>query len=275
MARIAIGDVQGCLQELQQLVKETGFKSDRDQLWLVGDLVNRGPDSLGVLRWVKSLGDSALTVLGNHDLHLLAVAFGRHRSLRKGDTLDDILSAPDRDSLLQWLIQRPLAIADTGRDIMVHAGVPAAWSQHELLQHATETSRALQHNPADFFESMYGNEPSLWSDTLAHTDRWRFTINALTRMRYCHIDGRLNLRDKGRPGSQGEGLLPWFELAHRRCAQARIIFGHWSTLGFVNESRLLALDTGCVWGGQLTAVDLDDGRCWQIPGGGHRRPSND
>lgn len=275
MARIAIGDIQGCLQELQQLTQEIRFKPDRDQLWLVGDLVNRGPDSLGVLRWVKSLGDSAHVVLGNHDLHLLAVVFSRERRLRKGDTLEAILKAPDRDHLLEWLLNRPLAVAEGPRDIMVHAGVPPQWTREDVLQHAAETHSALQQDPANFFDVMYGNEPDIWSDTLTGADRWRFTINALTRMRYCDPDGRLRLTDKGPPGSQTPGLVPWFDLAHRRSRSARIIFGHWSTLGLIRRDDLLGLDTGCIWGGSLTAVDLDDGRCWQVPSRSARQPGDD
>jgi bis(5'-nucleosyl)-tetraphosphatase (symmetrical) len=264
MARIAIGDIQGCLQELQQLTKEIRFKPDRDRLWLVGDLVNRGPDSLGVLRWIKSLGDSAQVVLGNHDLHLLAVAFSRGRRLRKGDTLEAILEAPDRDDLLEWLLGRPLAVAEGSRDIMVHAGVPPQWTREDILQHAAETHSALQRDPAHFFEVMYGNEPDIWSDSLTVADRWRFTINALTRMRYCEPEGRLRFSDKGPPGSQTPGLVPWFDLSNRRSRSARIIFGHWSALGLIQRDNLLGLDTGCIWGGALTAVDLDDGRCWQV-----------
>lgn len=275
MARIAIGDVQGCLRELQQLVKEIRFNADRDQLWLVGDLVNRGPDSLGVLRWVKSLGDSAKVVLGNHDLHLLAVAFGRGRRLRKGDTLEAVLEAPDRDRLLEWLLGRPLAVAEGSGDIMVHAGVPPQWTREDILQHAAETESALQENPTNFFDVMYGNEPALWSDTLTGADRWRFTINALTRIRYCDASGRLGFGDKGPPGSQTQGWLPWFDLAHRRSHAARVIFGHWSTLGLIRRDNLLGLDTGCIWGGALTAVDLEDGRCWQVPSQSPRQPGED
>lgn len=275
MSRIAIGDIQGCLAELQQLTQEMGFKEDRDQLWLVGDLINRGPDSLGVLRWVKHLGGAARVVLGNHDLHLLARVFGRERHLRKSDTLQDVLSAPDRDTLIEWLMQQPLALADPAGDILVHAGVPAPWSREELLALAAETSEALQRDPVAFFDVMYGNDPDRWSNDLEGADRWRFTINALTRMRYCHPDGRLDFRCKGRPGTQEPGLLPWFELNARRCADSRIIFGHWSTLGLRQAPGVLALDTGCVWGGQLTAVNLDTGAAHAVASHGHRQPGDD
>jgi bis(5'-nucleosyl)-tetraphosphatase (symmetrical) len=275
MSRIAIGDVQGCLAELQQLTQEMGFNEDRDQLWLVGDLVNRGPQSLGVLRWVKNLGGAARTVLGNHDLHLLAVALGSGRKQRKNDTLQEVLSAPDRDALLEWLLQQPLALSDPQGDILVHAGVPAGWSRDELLERALETSQALQRNPGYFFEVMYGNEPALWSDSLSGADRWRFTINALTRMRYCHADGHLDFRNKGAPGRQDPELIPWFELAQPRCIDSRIIFGHWSTLGFRRGPHWLALDSGCVWGGALTAVNLDTGQYKQVSGRGYQHPGDD
>jgi bis(5'-nucleosyl)-tetraphosphatase (symmetrical) len=280
MARIAIGDVQGCCVELQQLVKETGFTADRDELWLVGDLVNRGPDSLGVLRWVKSLGDSARVVLGNHDLHLLAIALGSSRRLRSSDTLTDILSAPDRDSLLEWLVTRPLAITERSStrsmvDLMVHAGVPPQWTATDLMAYAAEVSAALQRDPRKFFEVMYGNEPDRWHADLAGPSRWRYTINALTRMRYCDSDGRLDFRDKGAPGSQTAGLYPWFDTPNPRRWQTRVIFGHWSTLGLVQRDDLLALDTGCVWGGALTAVDLDTDECWQVPSRSTLRPLAD
>lgn len=280
MARIAIGDVQGCCVELQQLVKETGFTADRDQLWLVGDLVNRGPDSLSVLRWVKSLGDSARVVLGNHDLHLLAVALGSSRRLRSSDTLTDILSAPDRDALLEWLVTRPLAITEHSPtrsmvDLMVHAGIPPQWNVTDLMAYATEVSAALQRDPQKFFEAMYGNEPDRWYADLTGPSRWRYTINALTRMRYCDSEGRLDFRDKGAPGSQTAGLYPWFDAPNPRRWQTRVIFGHWSTLGLMQRDDLLALDTGCVWGGALTAVDLDTDECWQVSSRSALRPLAD
>ena len=208
MRRIAIGDVQGCLTELTQLLSLCEFDRTQDQLWFVGDLVNRGPESLGVLRFVRSLGDAAKVVLGNHDLHLLAVAFGSGaRKRRDGDTLDDILDAPDRDDLLNWLITRRLAIAE-GSDFMVHAGLAPSWSVPQTLELAGEVEHQLQRDPKTLFDHMYSDEPSSWSSSLAGFDRWRFVINTLTRMRYCRADGRIDLKMKGAPGSQKPGWLP-------------------------------------------------------------------
>lgn len=271
MRRIAIGDVQGCLRELQQLLKTLGYSADRDELWFVGDLVNRGPDSLGTLRFVRSLGDGARVVLGNHDLHLLALACGGTRTLRKDDTLEDILGARDRDTLLDWLLSRPLAVRE-GRDLMVHAGVVPQWSADEVMTLAAEVEHALRSNPAALFESMYGNRPDCWSDALHGHDRLRFIINALTRLRFCQPDGRIDLKMKDRPGTHKAGWLPWFDIPGRRTATSRLITGHWSTLGLVDRPDLLALDTGCVWGGALTAASLDAQTRWSLPCAGHRQP---
>ncbi|MBU3672789.1 MAG: symmetrical bis(5'-nucleosyl)-tetraphosphatase [Sinobacteraceae bacterium] len=278
MARIAIGDVQGCLTELHALLDRLKFSADRDELWFVGDLVNRGPQSLGVLRFVRALGSNARVVLGNHDLHLLAVAFGRHRELRKGDTLDEILQAKDRDSLLEWLLHCPLAECaaaagpDGVDDLMVHAGVVPQWSVAEVLSLAAEVQQVLRERPEQLFAGMYGNKPDRWDETLQGLDRWRFVINTLTRLRYCREDGQIDLKMKGTPGSQSPGWRPWFELGTRRSSTARVIFGHWSTLGLRIEPKLLALDTGCVWGGALTAVCLDSGQLWQEACAGYREP---
>ena len=281
MRRIAIGDVQGCLGELRALLRRCRYSADRDQLWFVGDLVNRGPESLGVLRFVRDLGEGARVVLGNHDLHLLAVALGppagaNARSLRAGDTLDDILSAPDRDELLEWLLTRPLAVQardEQGRvDLMVHAGVVPAWTREEVLTLAVEVADALQRDPRGVLGAMYGNRPDRWSSTLMGEERRRFVINTLTRLRFCTPDGRIDLRSKGAPGTQPEGELPWFETPERRTHDCRVIFGHWSTLGLLRRENLLGLDTGCVWGGALTAISLDDPeQFWQEPSPGHRR----
>lgn len=271
MRRIAIGDLQGCLRELHQLLKTLDYSADRDQLWFVGDLVNRGPDSLDTLRFVRSLGDGAKVVLGNHDLHLLAVASGSGRTLRKDDTLDDILRARDRDTLLEWLRTRPLAVRE-GDDLMVHAGVVPQWTADEVMTLAAEVEHALRNEPAPLFESMYGNRPDRWSSELRGPDRLRFIINALTRLRYCREDGRIDLKMKGRPGTQEAGWLPWFDVPGRRTAAIRLISGHWSTLGFIDRPDLLALDTGCVWGGALSAASLEDGARWSLPCAGHRLP---
>jgi bis(5'-nucleosyl)-tetraphosphatase (symmetrical) len=259
VARYAIGDVQGCHEELMQLLARLRFKPDRDQLVFVGDLVNRGPQSLQALRFVKSLGAGAQSVLGNHDLHLLAHYFEPQRKLHRGDTLQQVLDAPDCKALMQWLLALPLAIHDAARgELVIHAGLVPQWSAADAAMHGAQASRALQEDPEDFLSHMYGNEPDAWSEDMKKKDRLRFTINVLTRMRYCTAEGRVNLKLKGPPGEAPAPYAPWFSHAGRRSAATRVICGHWSTLGFVRRNKLLALDTGCVWGGALTAVDLDD-----------------
>lgn len=283
MARIAVGDVQGCHDELRALLRTARFSADRDQVWFVGDLVNRGPDSLGVLRFVRALDANAHVVLGNHDLHLLAVARGAGgRRLRKDDTLDEVLAAPDRDALLDWLQTRPLAVHAPTRgggpaggrdDLMVHAGVPPQWSVDDTLRIAAEVERALRDDAAGLFAAMYGDQPDRWDPALAGHDRLRFAINALTRMRFVDRDGVVDLRMKGAPDAAPRGWYPWFDAPGRRSAASRIVMGHWSTLGLVVRDDLIALDTGCVWGGTLTAVSLDDAqRRWQVACDGHRAP---
>ena len=258
MTRYAVGDIQGCDEELQTLLERLKFSADRDQLWFVGDLVNRGPDSLPALRRVRSLGDNAVVVLGNHDLHLLAVAHGARRP-RPSDTLDEVLAAPDRDALLEWLITRPLAHAQ-GADLMVHAGLVPQWTVAGTLALAREVGEALRHDPRALFQHMYGNEPDRWDERLAGVQRLRFAINVLTRLRVCTADGRVDLGVKGEPPSPPSPLRPWFAHAERASREARVIFGHWSALGLVREHGVIGLDTGCVWGGALSAVDLDSER---------------
>ncbi len=263
MTRYAVGDVQGCYDELRELIERLRFSADRDRLYFVGDLVNRGPASLEVLRFVRSLGDNALVVLGNHDLHLLAVAHGARRS-RKSDTLDDVLSAPDRERLLEWLITRPMAHADTEgedrTDLLVHAGVVPQWTVDITLALAREVESALRDDSTGVFSQMYGDEPDQWSEQLSGMDRLRFTINVLTRMRVCTRDGRVDLRWKGKPPPSLSAYQPWFDADNRETRDARIIFGHWSALGFIRRRALVGLDSGCVWGGSLTAFDLDEDR---------------
>ena len=263
MTRYAIGDVQGCNEELQTLLTRLRFSSDRDQIFFVGDLVNRGPESLEVLRFVHSLGENAVVVLGNHDLHLLAVAHGIRRN-RKSDTLDDVLAAPDRDRLLEWLITRPLAHAQVnseGRtDLLVHAGLVPQWTPELTLELARQVQSALRDDPARLFNHMYGDEPDRWSNDLPETDKLRFTINVLTRLRICTADGRVNLKAKGKAPPADSPYQPWFDIANRNSRDARIIFGHWSALGFVHRNGVVGLDSGCVWGGALTAFDLDTER---------------
>lgn len=255
MTRHAIGDVQGCYEELRALVARLRFHADRDRLWFVGDLVNRGPRSLDVLRYVRSLGENAVVVLGNHDLHLLAVAFGS-RTTRRVDTLDEILQAPDREALLEWLATRPLAHLEAG-DLLVHAGVVPQWTTETTLGLAREVELALHRDPRLLFDHMYGDEPDHWSAQLTGTDRLRFAINVLTRLRVCTGEGRINLRLKGKPPAGDSPWLPWFDVQSRRTRGTRIVFGHWSALGLIERDDVIGLDSGCVWGGALTAVDLD------------------
>jgi len=254
MARWAIGDVQGCCEELARI----RYSSDRDRLWFVGDLVNRGPCSLEALRLVRALGDNAVSVLGNHDLHLLAVALAGAR-LRKNDTLSDILDARDRDALLEWLLALPLAHFDPDHgDLLLHAGVLPQWSVAQTLELAREVERALQDDAPGLLSGMYGDQPDRWQPALTAPDRLRLTINVLTRLRFCTADGRVDFKQKGKPDSAPRPWLPWFRVAGRASRDQRIVFGHWSALGLHREPGILALDTGCVWGGALTAVNLDD-----------------
>ena len=275
MSRHAIGDIQGCCDELRALLTRIGFSADRDRLWIVGDLVNRGPRSLEVLRYVRALGDNAIVVLGNHDLHLLAVACGC-RPARRSDSLDDILQAPDRDTLLEWLAMRPLAHFEAG-DLLVHAGVVPQWTVETTLTLAREVEFALRNDPRNLFDHMYGDEPDHWSPDLAGTDRLRFAINVLTRMRVCTNEGRINLRLKGKPPAPSSPWLPWFDVRNRRTSDARVVFGHWSALGLILRDDVIGLDSGCVWGGELTAVDLDRDRssgitAVSVPCGGYQTP---
>jgi bis(5'-nucleosyl)-tetraphosphatase (symmetrical) len=258
MAVYAIGDVQGCYSALMKLLDRIDFNPERDRLWFTGDLVNRGPQSLEVLRFVKSLGNSALSVLGNHDLHLLAVAAGVARP-GKHDTLDAILSAPDKMPLLQWLRARPLLHHDAvlGRTL-IHAGLLPSWNLATAHRLAREAETLLQSEKAnDFFHHMYGDLPDHWNENLKGNDRLRVIINAFTRLRYCDTEGNMDLRLKGSPGSQAPGLLPWFQIPSRASRDNKIIFGHWSTLGLWESNGVICLDSGCLWGGTLTAMRLD------------------
>jgi bis(5'-nucleosyl)-tetraphosphatase (symmetrical) len=275
MAIYAIGDVQGCDAELGALLDALQFSADRDRLWFVGDLVNRGPESLQSLRRIRALGDAATVVLGNHDLHLLAVAFGRAR-MRSDDTLHDILDAPDRDALLEWLLHRPLLHEDsTLATCLLHAGLAPQWDILTARRCAREFERALRADPARLFEQMYGDEPSRWEDGLAGADRLRFVVNCFTRLRYVDAQGALVLRAKGSPKKAQPGSqVPWFEAAGARWRGPRLVFGHWSTLGFFRNADVVSLDTGCVWGGSLTALRLDVPRAEpvQVACGAHLRP---
>jgi bis(5'-nucleosyl)-tetraphosphatase (symmetrical) len=257
MTTWAIGDIQGCYDELRALVAQLGFRPDRDRLWFTGDLVNRGPGSLETLRYVRSLGDNATTVLGNHDLHLLAIALATKRKIKSGDTLGDVLAAPDKDALLEWLLTRPLAHFDAASGcLLVHAGLVPQWSATKAVELAREVETALKKNPRALFDEMYGDQPDKWGDSLQGMDRLRFAINALTRLRVCTAEGRVDLKMKGGTKEIRPPWKPWFAWDHRESRGVRVIFGHWSALGFVREHGVIGLDTGCVWGGSLTALDV-------------------
>ena len=264
MALYAIGDIQGCHAEFCQLLDLVGFVPARDRLWLVGDLVNRGPGSLAVLREVVALGDAAVAVLGNHDFHLLTVAAG-HRKPHREDTLDAILAAPDRDALVAWLAARPLVVAEGGL-AMVHAGFLPAWTVEQALLLSHEVQAMLASGRAHaFLGALYGDEPRTWSDGLEGFDRLRAVVNACTRLRFCTADGTMEFREKRGPGHVPDGYLPWYAHAHRRSAAATVVCGHWSTLELLLAPNVLMLDSGCLWGGTLTAVRLPDRRVFQVP----------
>ena len=258
MAVWAIGDIQGCFDELIQLLDQLDFDQERDQAWFCGDLVNRGPKSLETLRFVKGLGEAAVTVLGNHDLHLLAKAYGHGKELKQ-DTLDDILNADDREELLTWLRHQPVLHHDDKLGYtMVHAGVVPQWDLATARSCAAELERMLRGDDyMQFIEVMYGNKPKRWSDDLIGIDRLRFITNVFTRIRFCTVDGKLDLKAKGALGTQAEGAMPWFEVPGRKTAEDRLVFGHWSTLGVGLRNNCLALDGGCLWGGHLVAARLD------------------
>ena len=255
MAIYAIGDVQGCYNELLRLLDFIAFDEHSDQLWFVGDLVNRGPKSLETLRFIKSLGSSAVAVLGNHDMHLLAAACSVPSSNKK-EALNQVLVAPDRDELIDWLRYRPLFHHDE-HFCMVHAGIPPQWDFYQTKKMAETVQKALQGNDyKNLLKGMYGNKPDIWSPILRGTSRLRFIINCFTRMRYCDAEGRLDFNFNGSPGSQPNNLMPWFQVPDRKNSDMRIIFGHWSSLGYYEGHNCYAIDTGCLWGGQLTALKL-------------------
>ncbi len=270
MATYAVGDLQGCLSELKHLLDKVAFNSS-DQLWLTGDLVNRGPDSLDTLRFVQQLGTQVKVVLGNHDLHLLAVAFEQKRAGRN-DTFDAILNAPDRDALIHWLRQQPLLHHDPQLDyVMVHAGIPPIWDLTTAIRCAREVETVLQGDQAaEFFRQMYGNEPSRWDESLQSWQRYRLITNYFTRIRFCRADGCLELETKTGSGNPPHGFAPWYSFAERKTANQRVLFGHWASLeGKADADNVYPLDTGCVWGGSLTALRLDDQRYFSVPSVGY------
>ena len=251
-----MGDLQGCCQALERMLQTIDFSPSRDHLFVLGDLVNRGPDSLGVLRRLRGLDNAATCLLGNHDLHLLAVAHGV-RKMHRSDTLAPILDAPDREDWLLWLRQQRLAVHAHGW-LMVHAGVVPQWDAAQTVALAGEVEAMLRSpEVGEFLTLMYGNEPARWDDSLQGVDRWRCVVNSLTRLRFCAADGTMEFATKEGAGGAPEGYMPWFEVPGRRTQGTPVAFGHWSTLGLVNRDDLLALDTGCLWGGHLTAVRVD------------------
>lgn len=263
MATYAIGDIQGCLQPLHEILDLVGFNSQRDRLWLVGDLVNRGPQSLQTLRFVKDLGNAAITVLGNHDLHLLTVAAGFGRA-HKSDTLADVLCAPDREDLLAWLRARKMLHVDD-EYTMVHAGLLPQWRIERAAELAAEVEQLLQGTQhLELAKHMYGNQPDRWDERLEGWDRLRVIMNAMTRLRICTSDGRMDFRHKGELSDLPEGYMPWFDVPGRKSANVTVVCGHWSALGVRISPSLLAIDGGCLWGRQLCAVRLEDRRVFKI-----------
>ncbi|MBT7952182.1 MAG: symmetrical bis(5'-nucleosyl)-tetraphosphatase [Gammaproteobacteria bacterium] len=271
MSTYAIGDIQGCQQELVSLLDEINFNENKDRLWFTGDLVNRGPNSLETLRFIKKLGDSAITVLGNHDLHLLAIANGQSSYMHKGDTLKEILQATDKDELLGWLLQRPLFHQDKSSGfIMVHAGLAPQWTIAQASALASEVESVLRgDNYTEFFAHMYGNTPDTWSEKLQGWERLRVITNYFTRLRYCEPDGKMNFSEKNTPGKQAAQYQPWFEIENRRSANIKLVFGHWAALRNYKIDYLTynvyPLDTGCLWGGDLTALRLEDEKWFSVP----------
>lgn len=263
MATYAIGDVQGCFEPFQRLLKAIDFAPGRDRLWLVGDLVNRGPQSLEILRWAKAHQDHVTTVLGNHDLHLLAVAAGVRES-KRGDTLEHVLQAPDCTSLLDWLAARPLLVRE-GDSVLVHAGVHPTWTAEQAVVLAAEVSARLQEQRHATLEKLYAAKPEpLWRDDFSKTERLRAVVAVLTRMRMLRPDGSLDLQYSGPPNQAPAGLVPWFDVAARPTHALKIVFGHWAALGLKMTPSLLAVDTGCVWGEKLTAVRFGDDAVFQV-----------
>ncbi len=264
----AIGDIQGCFDPLQRLLDKCRFDPAQDQLWMVGDLVNRGPQSLETLRFIRSLGPSAITVLGNHDLYLLMVAANAVPRRGKDDTLDPIFAAPDVAELLDWLKTQPLAhaqVLDGQRYVMVHAGLLPEWTADDALALSAEVSRHLRGPQfAPFLNALWGDSPLGWHKQLNELDRARVIVNAMTRMRFCSKQGVMDLKIKGKPENAPVGHVPWFEVPGRKTAKDTLVVGHWSALGLKMTPNLVALDSGCLWGGHLTAVSLPEREVIQV-----------
>lgn len=262
MATYVIGDLQGCFDELQKLLEKIDYQSDRDQLWFAGDIVNRGPKSLECLTFVKELGDNAKIVLGNHDFHLLAAYTGLEKYLTKSDTLKPILESPDVDELINWLRHQPLFVEhELYSAVMVHAGIPPQWTISETQSYAKEVESVIQGSnwQTALREHLFGSNPKKWDDTLEGWPRIRYILNALVRMRYCDENGKLEFKNKMAPGQIDidPKFRPWFTFSNRKNKDKQIFFGHWSTLGAMDAYHVHATDTGCLWGGHLTAYCLD------------------
>lgn len=271
MATYVIGDVQGCLEAFQELLVAIAFNPARDKLWLAGDLVNRGENSIGMLRWCMDHDDQVVAILGNHDLHLLAVAEG-YVPPHRNDTLDEILDAPDRTEVLEWLRFRPMLHRE-GDWLMVHAGLLPEWTPDLAESLARELEAALRGPDwRRFLEQMYGNEPRRWDAALVGQDRLRLVANAMTRLRYLHEDGNMEFLHKGALDSAPAELIPWFDFPGRQSQGMQVLFGHWSTLGLFQRPDVVGLDTGCLWGGQLSALRLEDGRLIQVGCHARRQP---
>ena len=267
MATYAIGDVQGCYGELCDLLEKVRFDAGCDCLWLLGDLINRGPDSLGVVRLVRSLGESARTVLGNHDLHFLAIHLGGH-SLNRNDTFVDVLQADEVDAIADWLCEQPFLVRDDDLGYaMTHAGIPHIWSVDVAEAYAAEVEKVIRgKRRVAYFEKMYGNKPDAWDESLKGMDRWRAITNYFTRMRLVDENGRLDFSHKGALGDAPPEWLPWYELKRREPLHLKLLFGHWAALeGVTGKKEFVALDTGCVWGRELTAMCLDSGELYAVP----------
>lgn len=266
MATYAIGDIQGCYDELKDLVRLINFDTATDKLWFVGDLVNRGPKSLEVLRFIKDLGDNAITVLGNHDLHLIAL-FNNQDAVLKKHTLQEVISAPDGKELIDWLRQQPLIHHDPDLDyVMTHAGIYPFWTLEEAKKYAKEVETILQgDNYIDFLAQMYGNRPDTWDENLQGVDRARFIINAFVRMRFCTPFGKLEFEHVNDLDAAPKGFQAWFQISNRKTNNIRILFGHWAALlGHTDTPNVYALDTGCAWGNKLTAMRLEDQQCFHV-----------
>ena len=273
MTTYALGDIQGCQPQLRELLKIIEDETPDSKLLFAGDLVNRGPASLETLRLVRDLEDRAVTVLGNHDLHLLAVASGI-RKMKPGDSLQPVLDAPDRDALIEWLRHRPMAYTADGI-LMVHAGVLPQWDLTKTMELAHEVEHVLRGADwKDFLAEMYGNLPDKWDDNLTGTARLRCIVNGLTRLRFCTADGRMEFASKMGTDEVPLGYMPWFDVPGRKTGNDTVVFGHWSTLGLLLRDNLVSLDTGCVWGGKLTAVRLDDRALFQVDCPGFLEPDD-